>query len=346
MATDGDMSGERAVICRDDPAGLLGVIVVDDTRVGPALGGIRMRPYPTLEAARAECARLARQMTLKCALAEIGFGGGKSVIVAPAAGVDRDVLLRAFGRFVAELDGAYIPAADMGTTSADLAIVAETAGDAATVDTSEATARGVFAAIRAAVRVAGRRPDLDGVTVYVQGVGNVGARLARALAAAGARLLLADADAARVESLARELGATTVAPERGIDVDCDVYAPCAIARTIDPTTVDGLRARIVAGAANDVLDHPRLAATLAERGIAYVPDFVAGAGGVIQVRAARDGWSDEQLQTALAAIGTRVESILAEAAERSTDTDGVARRRAEELLAKVGTDEVRGADRP
>jgi leucine dehydrogenase len=327
---------EEISICRDETAGLLGVIVIDDTRAGAALGGIRMRPYPSLDQAVSECARLARTMSLKCALAEVGYGGGKSVIVASDEIRDRDEVLRAFGRFVARRGGAYLPAADMGTNGADLEKVAETAGKAATMDTSKATARGVFAAIEAAVRATDAVADLNGVSVFVQGVGNVGSRLAGELCEAGARVLVSDTNESRAEALRGELGVEVVAMERGIAVDCDVYAPCAVARTIAESTVDRLGARIVAGAANDVLDHPRLAATLAERGIVYVPDFVASAGGVIQVRADSDGWSGSQLDQALIGIGSRVGRILAIAADESTDTDSVARSLATDALADLG----------
>ncbi|QEC49771.1 Glu/Leu/Phe/Val dehydrogenase [Baekduia soli] len=326
---------EQLVVCRDRPTGLVAIIAIDDTTLGPALGGIRFKPYPSEAAAVAEAQRLGRAMTLKNALADIAFGGGKSVILASDAIVDREAALLAFGRFVARCGGAYLPAADMGTGVEDLQVVARTAGEVSCddEDPSTATAIGVHAAIEVAVRAGDVAPGLAGVSVLVQGVGHVGAALARLLAADGARVLVADADAGRAASVAAEVGGAVVAPDDVIGTPCDVYAPCAVARVVDDATVGRLAARIVAGAANDVLDHPGLAGELAARGILYVPDFVANAGGVINVRALRDGWSPERRAAALAAIGTRCGEVVHEARATGATTLEVAEAAA---YAKVG----------
>ncbi|WCB96868.1 Leucine dehydrogenase [Baekduia alba] len=325
---------ERVVRCEDATSGLRGVIVVDDTTLGPALGGIRLRPYPTLDAAEEECRRLARGMTRKNALAEIGFGGGKSVIVADGPIADRGALLRAFGRFVAALDGAYVPAVDMGTSVADLQVVAEVAPDVSCddADPSPATARGVFAAIERAVEHALGGP-LDAVRVVVQGVGHVGADLARRLADAGAEVLVADLDGGRAELLAAEIGGTAIAADDAVATACDVLVPCATARVVDAHTIDRLACRVIAGAANDVLAEPALAEALRAREIAYVPDFVASAGGVIHVRALRDGWSPARLEAALVRIGERAERVLVEAAASGRTTVAVAEAMVDDRLA-------------
>lgn len=305
---------EQLVICRDRASGLVAAIAVDDTTLGPALGGIRMKAYPSEAEAIAECGRLARVMTLKNALADTGFGGGKAVIVESAAIVDRGAALRAFGRFVART-GVYAPAADLGTSSDDVRIVASAAPGMVVddVDTAQATAVGVHAAIASAVRAAGVARSLDGITVAVQGVGHVGARLARLLVADGARVVVADADERRAQAVAASVAGDVVAPDAIVTTACDVLAPCALARVIDERTVECVQARVVAGAANDVLARPELAERLAERGVHYVPDFLANAGGVIQVRAHRDEWSEERLAAALREIGARTAAVLAEA---------------------------------
>jgi leucine dehydrogenase len=314
---------ETVLHCEDAATGLRGVIVVHDTTLGPALGGIRMRSYPTPEAAEAECRRLAFGMTRKNALADIAFGGGKSVIDADAP-VDREGLLRAFAKFVAELDGAYIPAVDIGTSPADLRIVGEVAEVSCDdADPSPATARGVYAAIETAIRVVLDR-SLRRTRVVVQGVGHVGSDLARQLVEAGAEVLVADIDRERAEAVAAALGAEAIDPATVTEVECDVFAPCAAARVIDDESVGRLGCRIVAGAANDVLASPYHADELRGRGIAYVPDFVASAGGVIHVRALRDGWSEELLERELLRIGERSEEVLKTAEKTGQTTVAVA----------------------
>ncbi len=307
---------EQLVLCDDRPTGLRAIIAIDDTTLGPGLGGVRMKAYPSDAAAMLEARRLASAMTLKNAAAELPFGGGKSVIVVDGPVADRSALMRAFGRFVARSGGAYLPGVDMGTTTADLAEVGQAGADVACdeEDPSPWTALGVWAGIHAAVRHLDGRDDLDGLTVAVQGVGHVGADLARRLAAEGARLLVADVDAERARAVADEVGGTVVAADAIVTAECDVFAPCAAARVIDQATLPRLRCRAIAGAANDLLSEAGLADDLVARGITYVPDFLANAGGVIHIHARRAGWTDERLTAEVTAIGTRVDRVLDAAA--------------------------------
>ncbi len=311
---------EQLVLCDDRPSGLRAIIAIDDTTLGPGLGGVRMKAYPSDAAAMLEARRLAAAMTLKNAAAELPYGGGKSVIVVDGPVADRTTLMEAFGRFVLRTAGAYLPGVDMGTTTADLATMGTTGADVACdeEDPSPWTALGVWAGIHAAVRQVDGRDDVEGLTVAVQGVGHVGADLVRRLAAEGARLLIADVDGDRAATLAAEVGGTVVAPDAIAAAECDVFAPCAAARVVDATSLPALRCRIIAGAANDLLADASLADDLAARGIVYVPDFVANAGGVIHIHARRAGWTDERLEQEVRAIGTRSEQVL-EAARR----DGV-----------------------
>jgi leucine dehydrogenase len=329
MATSVTAGAERVVMCHDDAVGLAGVIVVDDTTLGPALGGIRMRPFPSEDAAVSECRRLARMMTLKSALADVAFGGGKGLILDPGGGVDRVALMRSFGQFVARTS-VYVPATDMGTTLEDLRVVASAAPEIRIddVDTAPATAVGTHAAIVSAVRAAGVSAGVDGLTVAVQGVGHVGARLARLLAADGARVLVADADHARAAAVARGVSGRAVPAGAIVGAPCDVLAPCAVARVVNHESVGTIRAKVIAGAANDVLAEPSLADRLAERGIVYVPDFLASAGGVVQVRASHDEWSAERLRAALRAIGERAEDVIGDARANGDTTVAVAERAA------------------
>jgi len=335
--TDGGeiWASEQLVLCRDEESGLRAVIAIDDTTLGPGLGGIRRRSYPDAAAAIFECRRLAAAMTLKNALAEVPFGGAKSVIVDDGPVADRAALMRRFGAFVARTGGAYLPGVDMGTSVADLATIRAAGADVSCADDDPSpwTALGVAAAIVAAVEQVDRREGVDGVTVLVQGAGHVGDSLARHLAARGARVLVADVDAARAEALAAEIGGAVVAADQLLTTPCDVLAPCAVARVVNDHTIPRFACRIVAGAANDTLAARADAERLAARGIVYVPDYVANAGGVVHIDAIRRTGGTEHLGERVLAIGERVGELLREAAAAGLTPTTVAERRARRLLA-------------
>jgi leucine dehydrogenase len=310
--------GETVMLCHDRPTGLSAAIAVDDTTLGPGLGGVRWMPYPSFSAAVEEACRLSRVMTLKNALAEIPYGGAKSVIMRQEGGggpAGREARLRAFATSVSRLGGTYIPGVDMGTSVADLAVIATVAPWVSCnhEDPSPATALGVFHAIAAAVRHSLGR-DLSGVRVTVQGAGHVGSSLARLLADRGAVIGVADVDAHRADAVARSVGGVVVAPAQAHARPADVFAPCAAARVLDQSSIDELRCGLIVGAANDVLAERSCAETLADRGIVYVPDFVSNAGGVLQIHAERAGWHADRLALSLAAVGRRTFDLLDEAA--------------------------------
>jgi leucine dehydrogenase len=306
---------EQLVLVSDDVLGLRAVIAIDDTTLGPGLGGVRFKRYPSDGAAVMECQRLAAGMTLKNAVAGVPFGGAKSVILGRGPVADREALMRRFGSFVARLGGSYVPGVDMGTTTDDLAEMGQAGAEVSCSeeDPSPWTALGVGAAIRAAVRHVDRRDDLDGITVLVQGAGHVGESLARDLAGDGAQILIADVDGERAATVAEDVGGVVIAAQDALATPCDVFAPCAIARVVSPDTVARLRCRIIAGAANDTLADRLTADLLAERGITYVPDFVANAGGVIHIYALRAGLSEARLRADVLRIGERVNELLIEA---------------------------------
>jgi leucine dehydrogenase len=311
----GWFGSEQLVLCRDDQAGLRAVIAIDDTTLGPGLGGVRCVAYPNERAAVVEAQRLAAAMTLKNASAGLPYGGAKSVILAPATGTDRYAMMRRFGDFVARTGGAYLPGVDMGTTVEDLAIAGQSGAEVScsSEDPSPWTALGVAAAIRAAVAHVDAKESLDGVRVLIQGAGHVGAALAHDLAADGAQLVIADVNADRAATVAHQVGGSTVAPSELIGTRCDVFAPCAVAKVISPATVDQLRCRIIVPAANDTLSHELEADLLAQRGITYVPDFIANAGGVIHIHALRAEHDEQRLRADIAQLGGRVRDLLDEA---------------------------------
>lgn len=335
--------GEQLILCRDDSVGLRAAIAIDDTTLGPAVGGVRYRSYPNETAALTEVQRLAATMTLKNAVAELPYGGAKSVIIQqdddPLSGPARARLMRRFGEFVARTAGTYLPGVDMGTSVDDLAIIGESGApvSCSEIDPSPCTALGVASAIRAAVAHIDGRDDLEGIRVLIQGVGHVGAALAHDLAADGAVVMVSDIDADRAAELAGAVGGIGVPAERALDTACDVFAPCAVARVVSQTTLSRLACRIIAGAANDTLADRALATSLAARGITYVPDFVANAGGVIDIHAIANAFDEQALRAAIEGIGRRVTEILDEAELRAETPLRVAERRAERVLAAAGT---------
>ncbi len=324
-------ASETLVFCSDPSAGLRAVIAIDSTALGPALGGVRLKAYASDAHGAREAQRLAAAMTLKNAVAGLPYGGGKSVIFDTGAH-DRVALMGAFGEAVARLGGAYLPGVDMGTTPADLQIM-RTRGatvSCADDDPSPWTATGVHAAIQASVGHLDHRTDLRGVRVLIQGAGHVGADLAWKLASDGAQVLIADVAAERAALVAHEVGGEVVAPEAVCHTECDVFAPCAAAGVIGAEQIASLQCRIVAGAANDTLTDDALAGALRERGILYVPDFVANAGGVIHIHALRAGWNAARLHAEVTAIGQRVGELLT----RADDTGGTPLDAAKALAAE------------
>jgi leucine dehydrogenase len=334
---------EQVTLCYDRTSGLRAVIAIDDSTLGPGLGGVRWQNYPSQFAAENEARRLARVMTLKNACADLPYGGAKSVllkdqVVGTHDGIERRVAqLRAFGRFLNRLGGAYIPGVDMGTSVEDLAEIGTVARQVSCdhEDPSPWTALGVFAGIEAVLTSTGT--TLSGTHVIVQGAGHVGGELARLLAAGGCRVSVADTDTARAQAIVKDIGGSIVEPAAAPTTPCDVFAPCAGARVISLTNVDDLRCRIVAGGANDVLASSEMATILDQRGITYVPDFVLNAGGVIHIHALRSEWDLEKLKGSLFAIGDRVARIVTEA-DRSRKTPlAVAEEMASHRLGRLVT---------
>ncbi|WP_284976753.1 Glu/Leu/Phe/Val dehydrogenase family protein [Arthrobacter sp. efr-133-TYG-104] len=311
---DSLFTGEQVIICSDESLGLRAVIAIDNTNRGPGFGGVRLRSYPSQREGIVEAQRLARAMTLKNAVAGIPYGGAKSIIFADEWR-DRGAVMRRFGEFVHRLGGAYMPGVDMGTTTEDLKLMR--AGGAVVacseIDPSGWTAQGVDAAIAGAVRFTYGTSSMQGLKVLIQGVGHVGAKLASSLIGRGADVFISDINPEVAQVVSNATGARIVDPDKVIGYDCDIYAPCASAKTINDDSVEQLQCRIVAGAANDPLAHEAIAVRLQERGIIYVPDFVSSAGGVIHVHCDLEGLGNDATFTEISKIEGRVTAILREA---------------------------------
>jgi leucine dehydrogenase len=304
---------EQIVFCRDAASGLSAIIAIHNSNLGPALGGLRMWPYADSDAALADALRLSRGMTYKSAISGLSFGGGKAVIIGDPRKDKTPALFRAFGRFVDSLGGRYITAEDVGTSPRELEWVRQETrhvrgiAEGGAGDPSPATAHGVHGGIRAAVRHALGRESLDGVRVAVQGLGHVGEDVCRRLAADGAVLFVSDIRAETVGRVVDALGATAVTPEAIYDQAVDVFAPCALGAVINDDTVGRLRAKVIAGSANNQLAEARHGIALRQRGILYAPDYVINAGGVINI--AHEG-ADYDREAAFAHVGRIYDTLL------------------------------------
>src|ERR1700742_713716 len=249
----------------DKATQLRAIVAIHDSRLGPALGGCRFIEYDTDEAAYVDALRLARGMTYKAAITGLGHGGGKSVIIKPKRHFDRSALFTAFGKFIEDLRGHYITAEDSGTGLEDMEIIRAQTKHVTGVDVSHGgsgdpspfTALGVRRGIEACVEFKLGRKSLENVHVAVQGVGHVGYHLCKELVACGAKLSVADVDPLKAERAQREFGAAIVPLDHIFDVECDVLAPCALGSALNDETVQHIKAKIVAGAANNQLHEPR-----------------------------------------------------------------------------------------
>lgn len=327
----------------DKASGLKAIVAIHDARLGPALGGCRFLPYDTDEAAVIDALRLARGMTYKAALAGLGHGGGKSVLVRPQQHFDRVAMFRAFGRFVEDLGGHYITAEDSGTGLEDMEVIRTVTKHVTGVDASHGgsgdpspfTALGVRRGIEACVKFRLGRATLEGVHVAVQGVGHVGYHLCKELHASGAKISVADVDPLKSERAQREFGAAIVPLERIFEIACDVIAPCALGSALNDTTIPRLRATIVAGAANNQLAEPRHGDDLHARGILYAPDYAINAGGLVNVAQEVIGYDANKARENTMKIYDTIFEIADRSAKSGTPTYRVADTLVEEKLAKL-----------
>ncbi len=334
---------ESVTFFADPPAGLRAIIAVHSTARGPGAGGVRFWSYPSSAEALTDVLRLSRGMSYKNAMADLPLGGGKAVLMKPAGAFDRAVLFEAYGRCVDSLGGRYITAEDVGVGVEDMRAVRRATrhvgglpeGEAASGDPSPATAKGVFLGVRSVARRALGRDDLAGVTVAVQGVGHVGERLCRLLARAGASLIVADVARGVAARVAEELGGRAVAPEDIYDAEADIFAPCALGAIINPSTIERLRVKAVAGGANNQLATPDIGDRLAERGILYAPDYVINAGGIINIAAEVSGRYDPAwVEEKLAASNATLEAVFDRAAAEGRPTHAVADEMALERIGR------------
>ena len=333
---------EEFAVWTDPKAGLKAFIAVHDRTLGPALGGTRIWPHPTDELAIMDVLRLSRAMTYKSAAAGLPLGGGKGLIVADPRTDKTEAMFRSYGRFVESLGGRYITTEDVGANAENMAWVAQETGHVVGLPREAGgsgnpaimTGFGVFQAMRACAQAAWGGDSLEGRRVAIQGYGNAATSLAGHLVDAGAELIVTDIhDEARRR--AAELPRTTVVDADAIyDAECDVFAPCALGGVLNENTIPRIRARIVCGAANNQLATPEDAKRVQERGIVYAPDFIANAGGVINVSFEVGAAYDEGAAYAkTATIYDTLQRVLQLADAEGITTAEAANRLAEQRLA-------------
>ncbi|GGA02283.1 leucine dehydrogenase [Paenibacillus marchantiophytorum] len=281
---------EQLIFLQDPIVRLKAIIVIDNSKLGPALGGCRMWQYESEEDAIQDALRLARGMTSKSAVSGLPFGGGKAVILSHPGQGSREQLFRALGRHIESLQGRYITGMDLGTGVADMdwirqetAYVTDTSGSLGAEGefTAKMTAYGVFLGIKAALKRAYGTEALQHKVIAVQGLGKVGYQLCRYLHQAGAQLVVSDVNSERTQQVVQDFGAKALPPEDFLQTTCDIFAPCALGGILHDDSIAQLNCRIIAGGANNQLAERRHGDKLHELGILYAPDYVINAGGII-----------------------------------------------------------------
>lgn len=336
-----ELGHEQVVLCRDERSGLRAIIAIHDTTLGPALGGCRLFPYATETEALRDVLRLSRGMTYKAALAGLDLGGGKAVIIGDRS-IKGEALFRAFGRHVQSLGGRYITAEDMNTNVEDMNFIRRetewvcgagkhTGGSG---DPSPVTAWGVFHGVRACLDAVFGSPDVAGKRVAIQGVGNVGYHLARYLSERGAKLLFSDINEDNLSRVTSEFGGEIIDGADFFGADVDVLAPCAIGGVVNARSIEQIRAPIVAGGANNILeDEDADSLRLLEKDITYAPDYVINAGGLINVYAELRGWPAELAMADTEGIFNTLKSILFKAKAESISSIAASNKIAEDRIA-------------
>lgn len=334
---------EQLVLCQDEQSGLKAIIAIHDTTLGPALGGTRMWTYGSEAEAIEDALRLAKGMTYKNAAAGLNLGGGKTVIIGDPKKDKNEEMFRAFGRYIQGLNGRYITAEDVGTTVGDMDLIHEETDYVTGIspafgssgNPSPVTAYGVYRGMKAAAKEAFGSDSLEGKTIAVQGVGNVAYNMCRHLHEEGAQLIVTDINKEAVNRAVEEFGAKAVDPDDIYSVDCDIYAPCALGATINDETIPQLKAKVIAGAANNQLKENRHGDKIHEMGIVYTPDYVINAGGVINVADELYGYNKDRAMKKVEGLYDTVTRIFDIARRDSIPTYVAANRLAEERIEKM-----------
>lgn len=332
---------EQVVYCYDQASGLKAIIAIHDTTLGPALGGTRVWNYETEEEALEDVLRLAKGMTYKNAAAGLNLGGGKAVIIADAQKDKSEAMFRAFGRYVESLNGRYITAEDVGTTEEDMDFIhMETeyvtgTSDGGVGDPSPVTSLGIYYGMKAAAKEKFGSDSLTDKTIAIQGVGQVAYHLCKHLHEEGANLIVTDINKDAVNRAVTEFNAKAVETEEIYSVDCDIFSPCALGGILNDETIKQLKAKVVAGSANNQLLQNKHGEMLHEQGILYTPDYVINSGGVINVAEELRGYNRERAMNKVKQIYNNLLEVFEIAKEESIPTYLAADRMAEKRISSI-----------
>lgn len=335
---------EQVIFNYDKKSGLKAIICIHDTTLGPALGGCRMWNYETEEEALIDALRLSRGMTYKCAVAGTDFGGGKTVIIGDPKKDKSEGLFRALGRYVQSLGGRYYTGTDVGTYADDFVYAAKETDCVVALpeeyggsgNSAITTAFGVWKGIKATAKEVFGSDSLTGLRIAVQGVGKVGYHLVKHLYDEGADITITDISKENAEKALKDFsGIKSVEPDEIFDVDCDIFSPNALGGVINDDTINRLKCRAVAGAANNQLAEPRHGDILHEKGILYAPDYVINAGGLIQVADELEGFNRERAMKKTAGIYNILMEIYKISRENNIPTYQAANRLVEERLETI-----------
>jgi leucine dehydrogenase len=336
---------EEIVFCYDKKTGLKAIIAIHNTSLGPALGGTRMWMYKSEAEALNDVLRLSRGMTYKAAISGLNLGGGKAVIIGDSKKDKSEKLFRKYGEFIESLNGRYITAEDVGTSTADMVHVRESTKFVTGLpesmggggDPSPLTAYGVYMAMKASAKEVWGTDNLSGKKITVQGVGHVGEYLVKLISEENAKVFISDINQEQLNEVAKKYDAEIVSPDAVYDLDADVYAPCALGATLNTDHIRRLKCSIVAGSANNQLADENIhGKMLAEKGILYAPDFLINAGGLINVYSELKGYDRQEAMDKAKHIYHTTLEIFSKAKAENITTVAAANKIAEERIAKAG----------
>ncbi len=340
---------EEVILCHDNAVGLKCIIAIHNTQLGPALGGVRMWNYESADLALEDALRLSRGMTYKAAIAGLNLGGGKAVIIANPKSDKSEALFRSFGTFLESLNGRYITAEDVGTDVNDMEYifmetsnvvgVARTHGGSG--DPSPWTAKGVLEGLRACVEFKMGKEDLRGLSVAVQGAGNVGCHLTDLFLQNEMKVFLCDIDRARAEKYAGRNNVTIVGSDEIYDVDADIFCPSALGAVINEKTIPRLKCKIVAGSANNQLATPECGDELFRRKILFAPDYAINAGGLMNVSIEFEGYDEHRANRMTRNIYYVMKTILQTSVKENLPEYRCADRVAEKRISEISRLRVR-----
>ncbi|NLI78389.1 MAG: Glu/Leu/Phe/Val dehydrogenase [Candidatus Riflebacteria bacterium] len=335
---------EQLIFFRDEAVGLRAVVAIHNTRLGPAIGGVRMLDYANQDEVLKDAIDLAQEMTLRAALADCDLGGGAAVLWGPPQ-AKTEALFRAFGRFVNRLGGQLLVTMEVGTDSRDLRNIHRETGYVYALpeayggiaDPTQVTAEGVMHGIKATAKVVFGQASLEGVTCLVQGAGRLGSSLVKLLAAAKAKILITDRNYDKIKNIQdAHPDIVMLRPDEVRGAKCDIIVPCALGNLVDHRTIDQLRCKVIAGGASNILPDVEAGDLLLKRGIVYTPHFLIDAGELIQADHELKKLSTALLQSAVGEIYHRTVALLEAAREAKEAPLRAAMRMAWDRLTAMG----------